>query len=103
MILEAAPGGRFLERSAAGEEAVLGEVVRFERPHRITYTWYPGARNEPTEVDVRFRVDGEHTAVEVVHSEGTSGLGDEWPSRARRFERAWGEVLPAFADFAERT
>lgn len=101
LFLEARVGGRFFERSSTGEEARLGEVVRCEPPHRITYSWYPGALAGPTEVDVRFTEDGEHTLVEVTHSEGNSQLGDAWPQRVELFGRAWGHVLPAFAAFLE--
>lgn len=99
LFLEARVGGRFFERSDNGEEARLGEVIRCEPPHRITYTWYPGAISGPTEVDVRFTDAGEHTVVEVTHSEGQSELGGAWPQRAEVFSRAWAHVLPAFADF----
>jgi uncharacterized protein YndB with AHSA1/START domain len=102
LFLEARVGGRFFERSDTGEEARLGEVVRCEPPHRITYTWYPGAVSGPTEVDVRFTGEGEHTVVEVLHSEGQSGLGDAWPQRVELFGRAWAHVLPAFAGFISR-
>lgn len=96
--LEAHEGGRFFERSDGGEEAPWGKVVTFDRPHRLVLRWFPGAIDRPTEVEVRFEPDGDHTRVAVTHSAGTSGLGDEWPERARLFERGWDTVLPAFAD-----
>lgn len=101
LFLEAREGGRFFERSASGEEVRLGEVLRCEPPHRITYSWYPGAVQGPTEVDVRFTEDGEHTVVEVIHSEGQSALGEAWPQRVELFGRAWAHVLPAFAGFLQ--
>ncbi len=100
--LEAALGGRFYERADSGEEVELGQVVRCEPPHRITYTWRPGAVKGPTEVDVRFAADGENTWVEVVHAEGQSDLGALWNERCSLFERAWDQVLPAFVEFAVR-
>ncbi|WP_428262543.1 SRPBCC domain-containing protein [Haliangium sp.] len=103
LILEPEQGGRFFERADSGEEAVLGEVLRCQPPHGITYTWYPGAGVGPTQVEVSFRDEGEHTLVEVVHSEGDSALAEAWPARATLFVRAWSHVLPAFAAFAERT
>jgi len=48
MLLEPAVGGRFTERTPAGEDVRLGEVIRYEPPHAISYTWYPGAIEEPT-------------------------------------------------------
>lgn len=98
--LEARVGGRFYERAHTGEEVRLGEVLVCDPPNRILYSWYPGASDSPTEVDVRFTEDGDLTCVEVTHSEGASGLGDAWPDRAVLFERGWNSVLPAFAGFA---
>ena len=51
---------------------------------------------------VRFTPVGEHTEVEVLHAEGTSALGDEWPARVQRFDRAWAHVLPIYIAQAER-
>lgn len=96
MRLEPAVGGRFTERTPAGEDVRLGEVIRCEPPHAISYTWYPGAIEKPTTVDVRFSEHGNHTIVEVVHSEGHSGLGEEWPQRAQVFAKNWSLVLPAY-------
>jgi uncharacterized protein YndB with AHSA1/START domain len=98
MMLDPAVGGRFAERSPAGEEVLLGEVIRCEPPRAISYTWYPGAIAEPTVVDVRFTDEGDHTIVEVTHSEAQSGLGDAWPQRAKRFLGNWDEVLAAFVE-----
>jgi uncharacterized protein YndB with AHSA1/START domain len=96
VVLEPCVGGRFFVRTGEGEVRLLGCVVRWEPPSRVTYTWYPGAVDSPTAVDVRFSPDGEDTVVDVTHSEGDSQLGALWPERAKTFERAWGEVLPAF-------
>jgi uncharacterized protein YndB with AHSA1/START domain len=100
LCLEAAEGGRFFERSPDGKEATLGEIVRCEPPHRISYTWYPGALREPTLVEVDFAEEGEETIVRVVHSEAESALGAAWPSRVALFTRGWELVLAAFAAFA---
>ncbi|HEY2938122.1 MAG TPA: hypothetical protein VGJ25_16080, partial [Gaiellaceae bacterium] len=47
--------GRLVERSKTGEEAVWGEVLAWEPPGRIAFTWHPGyAEGDPmTEVEVR--------------------------------------------------
>jgi uncharacterized protein YndB with AHSA1/START domain len=96
MLLEAKVGGLFAERTPSGEELRMGEVIRCEPPHAISYTWYPGAIEKPTTVDVRFIDNGDHTVVEVTHSEGGSGMGEQWPQRAQLFARNWGFVLPAY-------
>lgn len=95
--LEAREGGRFYQRLADGVEVELGEVLRWEPPGRLTYTWHPGSDVGPTQVDVRFVADDDATRVEVVHSIADSGLGDAWPSRAKIFDASWDTVLAAFA------
>jgi uncharacterized protein YndB with AHSA1/START domain len=101
--LEGREGGRFFERSETGEEAQLGEVVRWEPPHRLAYTWHPGSDVGPTLVEIEFSPEGDGTLVEVIHSEGDSGLGTRWRERAQRFERAWSTVLPAFGRCADES
>ncbi len=100
--LETAPGGRFYERTTAGEEAVLGEVLECDPPHRIRYTWYPGSIDKPTLVDVGFTEDGDATIVVVTHSEGDSELGPNWSDRVVLFDRGWDHVLAAFSTHVER-
>ncbi|MGE3800417.1 MAG: SRPBCC domain-containing protein [Candidatus Kapaibacterium sp.] len=103
IILEPRVGGRFLEKKRSGEEVLHGEVIHCAPPSRITYTWYPGAITRPTEVDVRFTDMGDHTLVEICHSEGESQMGEIWSERVQRFERAWGEVLSTFVAQAEQS
>ena len=100
--LEARAGGRFLERTASGEEVKLGEVLACDPPNWIRYSWYPGSLGIPTQVEVRFTAEGGLTRVDVVHAEADSGLGEAWADRAVLFERGWGLILPAFAAYAER-
>lgn len=99
MRFEAVAGGRFYQLTEDGAEIELGTVVRWDAPRRLTYTWIPGSMTAPTTVDVRFTEDGDHTVVAVEHSEGAAALGDAWPARVRKFTQAWGDVLPAFAEF----
>lgn len=97
--MEEGVGGRFYERTEGGDERRLGEVTRWEPPHRVTYTWYPGSVTGPTEVDVRFSRDGEQTVVDVIHAEGDSRLGAAWSQHAQKYRNAWAEVLPALTRF----
>jgi uncharacterized protein YndB with AHSA1/START domain len=99
MVLEPWKGGGFLEKTPDGQEVRLGNVLRFEPPHTLDYTWFPGAIGKPTLVRVSFVEEPDAVLVTVTHSEGESALGAEWPKRAARFSKSWEEVLPALAEF----
>jgi uncharacterized protein YndB with AHSA1/START domain len=99
MVLEPWTGGGFFEKSADGQDVRLGDVLRFEPPHTLAYTWFPGAIAKPTLVRVNFVEEPEAVLVTVTHTEGESALGDEWPQRAVKFTKSWEVVLPAFASF----
>jgi uncharacterized protein YndB with AHSA1/START domain len=99
MVLEPWVGGRFFEKAQDGREARLGEVLRFDPPTALAYSWYPAAIDKPTIVEVSFVEEQRGVLVTVKHSEGESALGEEWPRRARRFALSWSEVLPGFAAF----
>ncbi len=99
LSMEPRVGGRFVAKGPDGEEKLFGEVLRWEPPHRLTYTWFPGALSGPTEVDVRFVADGDNTLVRIVHAEGDAAMGDRWPERVALFERGWSAVLSAFTDY----
>jgi hypothetical protein len=105
--LEEGVGGRLVEGGDDGAEVELGRVVRWDPPEGskagLAYTWRPGApRDRTTLVEVTFTQVAGVTRVDVVHSEGDSGLGAEWPSRAARFDANWAEVLPAYVGAAAR-
>ena len=102
MVLEGAVGGRLFERSEAGEHE-HGRVLEWAPPTTLRYSWRPGAPvGRATEVEVRFSAVEAGTLVQVLHAEGTAGLGSAWPRRAERFDRAWTAVLAAFSDHLER-
>ena len=103
LSMEGRVGGRFVERTESGEEHLLGEVMHWEPPHRLAYTWYPGAIERPTLVQIRFVEHDGHTRVEVEHAEGDAALGEQWPVRAQKFNDAWSEVLPALATAANES
>lgn len=91
------PGGRFVERSRAGVEVVLGVVRVFDRPHRLLLDWYPGTGpNAPTEVEVLFEVTEGGTRVTVRHGPGRVGK-ERFDRSAPAFVGSWDLVLAAFA------
>lgn len=98
VFLEGKVGGRFYERTAQGDEYDWGQVVLWEPPHRLTYTWYLGSGPEqPTQVDVRFVALGPaQTRVEIEHR-GPELIGALWGRNQARYQAAWAVVLAAFA------
>ena len=101
MLIEPRVGGRFYERAPSGEEVERGEVLAWDPPHALRYSWWPGSSDAPTEVAVTFRAEGDRTIVEVTHTPGSSDAAS-WPKRAERFIGGWSAVLPAFADAVEQ-
>ena len=96
-------GGRLVERSVDGEEAVWGEVLAWEPPHRLVVTWHPGrGADEASEVEVRFLPGDGGTRVELEHR-GWERFGEDAVRRRRGYvgPGTWGAVLEHFADVAE--
>jgi uncharacterized protein YndB with AHSA1/START domain len=95
-------GGRFQEQGAGGECVVLGEILVWEPPERLVYTWRPGTSSGHTQVEIHFleQEDG-RTRVVVCHRPGDHGSDQDWATRAQRFVQGWSVVLPAFQRHAE--
>lgn len=101
LSLEPKLGGQFIERSVDGQMMKMGEVVLYEAPNHIQYTWFPGAVKLPTLVDIKFSQQGEYSLVEVTHSEAESALGDMWPQRVSIFNRSWDVILDTLKTFID--
>ena len=101
MAMEGRVGGRFYTRGADGVERDMGQVLRWEPPERLTCSWFLGTSAElPTEVDVRFVAEGEHTLVEVVHRE-VHDMEGAWPTKVRIYTKSWETVLGALSEFLD--
>jgi uncharacterized protein YndB with AHSA1/START domain len=98
VVLEPRVGGRLYERSTSGAEADWGEILAYEPPRLVRYTWHPGY--EPgapmTEVEVRFEPEGDGTRVEIEHR-GWERLGDLAAQKQRGYAEGWDDVLGRFA------
>lgn len=101
LTMEPRVGGRFFEAGNDGSERDLGTIVQWDPPHRLRYTWHPGAIREPTTVDVSFVPRGEGTYVQITHSEGDAAMGEQWAPRAKGFDRAWTDLLPHYIRHAQ--
>jgi uncharacterized protein YndB with AHSA1/START domain len=94
--LEPRAGGRLYERWVDGDEFEIGRVIECEVPHLIVFTWRSPHWQGDTEVEVRFRPEGEGTRVIVEHR-AFDRLGPEGEGAAARYAGGWPRILHAFA------
>jgi uncharacterized protein YndB with AHSA1/START domain len=96
VVLEGHIGGRIFERTAAGTEHDWGEVLAWEPPHRLVYSWHLRRdRADATEVEIRFRLAGNVTRVEIEHR-NWERLGAEGRAWRDRNLGGWSTLLPHF-------
>ncbi len=95
--------GLLIERATDGQQFVWGEVLAWEPPHRLRFTWHPGrSADDASEIEVRFVDEGSATRVEIEHR-GWERFGEEATARRRGYigPGTWGAVLEHFADVTE--
>jgi uncharacterized protein YndB with AHSA1/START domain len=94
VVLEPRTGGRLFERYADGDEFTIGQVLAWEPPRLVLFTWQ-GRWAAPTEVKVTFSVEGDQTRVDVEHAAwerlGEAGLGFR-----TEYANGWPAVLAAY-------
>jgi uncharacterized protein YndB with AHSA1/START domain len=96
VIVEGRAGGRIYEVLSDGTETSWGEVLVWEPPHRVVYSWKPHSRPvPPTEVEVTFTGEGERTRVDVEHR-GWDRLGDVGPEARETYAQGWPLVLASY-------
>jgi uncharacterized protein YndB with AHSA1/START domain len=101
LVIEPQIGGRVYEQVRSGEEHDWGEILTWEPPHRVVFTWHPGRGSETRqEVEVRFAVseDGARVDLEQRGWERLVATADEIPDH---YESGWDEVLSRYAQAAE--
>ena len=77
-------GGRIFERTTAGIEHDWGEVTVWEPPSRLVYLWHLRRdRADATEVEIRFRAQGEASTLVEIEHRGWEALGAEGSGLAR--------------------
>jgi uncharacterized protein YndB with AHSA1/START domain len=97
VVFEQHTGGRIYEEHQDGRRFQWGEVVLWEPPHRLKFTWHP-SRDPATaqEVEVKFVSENEGTRLEL-----TSTGWENWGKGARRARRGydlgWKYVLNVWA------
>ena len=100
VVLERRKGGRFYERTKAGDEYLWGTVVVWDPPNRLVHSWHPGRGEETSQqVEVIFTPDGGATRVDLVHT-GWEKLGDRMEEVVANYEEGWNTVLGRFVGAA---
>lgn len=97
IVFEPHPGGRIYEEHQDGRRFQWGEVILWEPPNRLKFTWHP-SRDPSTaqEVEIEFLKEGNGTKLQL-----TSKGWERWGKGARRARRAydvgWGYILNVWA------
>lgn len=89
--------GQIVEHSVDGRACLWGEVLAWDPPDSLSFTWHPGRSAEDrTEVTVTFRPEAGLTRVELVHR-GWELLGADGPDRRAGYasDGGWTLVLAA--------
>jgi uncharacterized protein YndB with AHSA1/START domain len=102
VVLEGRVGGRIFERIPGRPDAVWGNVLVWDPPHRVTFSWKPNLDPlPPTEVEVRFTAEGARTRVEIEHR-GWDRLGGDGERKRRAYDSGWPRVLDQYAKAADK-
>lgn len=97
VVFEGRMGGRIYERMEDGREVDWGQVLVWEPPHRVVFSWKPNLDPGPaTEVEVRFVAEASGTRVDLQHR-GWERLGEEGPHKKQVYEMGWPGVIEIFA------
>jgi uncharacterized protein YndB with AHSA1/START domain len=98
VVLEPRAGGTIAEQDRDGTATVWGEILAWEPPHRLAFTWHLGGA-VATEVEVRFRADGDATLVELEHR-GWERHAEGGPAMRTSYDGGWVLVLGRYAQAA---
>jgi uncharacterized protein YndB with AHSA1/START domain len=100
LVIEPQAGGRVYERVRSGDEHEWGEVIAWEPPRRLVFSWHPGrSADMGQEVEVRFSASGLATRVELEHR-GWERLVGETGEIPSHFVSGWEEALGLYAEAA---
>jgi hypothetical protein len=109
--LEAALGGRVVERYGTGKVHEIGTITAWDPPDHFAFTWRGinfGDADPSTTVEVWFEASGEGTRVTLEHR-GFAGLRDDHPVRHGKPVEAflrdlgmwWGSLATSLREYAE--
>jgi uncharacterized protein YndB with AHSA1/START domain len=90
-------GGRIVETGPDGVEHTWGEVLAWEPPNRLAFTWHlffdPA---DATEVSLTFEATGEATLVRLTQT-GFGRLGSAGEARRENTRAAWSMLVREYA------
>src|SRR5688572_16435337 len=97
IVFEQRVGGQIYEEHQDGRRFLWGQVIEWEPPTRVKFTWHP-SRDSSTaqEVEIEFAAEGTGTRLQL-----TSYGWERWGKGAQRARRSydvgWGYVLNVWA------
>ena len=109
VVMEPRLGGRWLEIAEDGSECVVGTIIAWDPPHRITMLWQINAKWQAdaamkSEVDVRFTAEGaDATLVELVHHRFETMGAEDGASLRNDVSGGWPRLVDAYVQETERS
>jgi uncharacterized protein YndB with AHSA1/START domain len=101
VVFEERLGGRIYERCGDGEVADWGEVLAWDPPRRVVFSWLPSVkRGGPTEVEVRFTAEDPNTTLVEVEHRGWERLGNLASATRASYLNGWPGVMRRFVEAA---
>jgi uncharacterized protein YndB with AHSA1/START domain len=115
IFVEPRVGGKWYERNAAGEHCDWGKVLKWDPPHRVTFSWHVGpGHDQPdwvcdpdpakaSEVEISFTAESSDTTfVELVHSK-LERHGEGYQQLRAMFDGpgAWAGIMALYAKAAD--
>jgi uncharacterized protein YndB with AHSA1/START domain len=97
VTFEGRVGGRIFERAPDGREHDWGQILTWEPPERLAYSWHIAADPaDATEVEIVFRPVADDRTEVVVEHRGWDRLGDRGRAWRRVNRAGWDGTLPDF-------
>jgi hypothetical protein len=93
IVLEPRLGGRIFEEHLDGRRFQWGQILIWDPPNRMAFSFHPGRAPETAqEVEVRFVPDGRRTKVELVAT-NWENFGTKAARARRAYDVGWGYIL----------
>ena len=91
--MDGAVGGHIFEELADGTRLTWGEILAWEPPHRLEFTWQLNRKPEQAQnIEVTFAATEAGTRVELTHS-GWEKLGEEAMEVRAGYDSGWEVVF----------